>query len=127
MHECITCLDEYESVEYKEKDGEWLNSPYCERCINYFIENQWDNYVNTIKTETCKKTIRRMIDSGPPIYVKEPVGMPCENSQGVYEFNFGQDVVNDQRVVSGKLKGVYEGDEMVNYKNFLMNYLETLE
>ena len=119
--ECIICLSDYTLIKYREKDGEWLESPYCETCINHFIETQWDNYVKTVKSETCKKSLKRMIDAGVPLYVKESVGMPVNNSEGIYEFMFGN------KVISGKLKGVYEGDELIEFEKFLSDYLQSLD
>jgi hypothetical protein len=117
--ECIACLTDFEGVKYRQRDGEWLDSPYCEDCINWFITSQWDSYVNTIKTETCKKTVKNLILAGPPLYVREPIGLPC-GDQGVYEFKIGDNII------SGRLENVYENEEMDTYKRFLSEYLLTI-
>ena len=115
--ECISCFEEINDlVYYRDKEeGEWKNSPYCFICIDYLLKNQWKNYTEEVKNETCKRTLIRLIKIGPPIYLREPVGLPCENENNeVYELK-----IND-KIISAKLE--YILDE----KNF-KKYIDVLE
>lgn len=122
--ECIICIEDIDPVvKYKDKPGgEWRNSPYCSDCMEHFVSNQWFTYVSTIETETCEKTLRRMIQKGPPTHIREPVGLPCENDRGeVIEYRVGD------QIKSSRLRGVYEGQEMTKYKTKLQTILIGLE
>lgn len=123
MNECISCLDSIQETNYyrTSDDSEWIITPYCTECISWMIENQWDDYVETIKKETCKKTLRRMLEKGPPLYVKEPITMPCDNHDGIYQFKL------DGEIVSGELKDHYVGDQLEKYRKELLEYLQSLD
>ena len=118
--ECSICFDEVENkIFYQDNENsEWKPVPYCLNCINEMKEKQWNIYVNTIKTETCKATLARLIKLGPPTKIRDTY-LPCDNQTGeVYRFR-----VNNT-IISSEINGYYKGDEMVTYKEFLNNYLE---
>ncbi len=117
--ECISCLDSIShQVTYRDQpEGDWKPSPYCEECMEWFVQNQWESYVTTIETETCEKTLKRMIQAGPPTHIREPVGLPClDPRRGVLMYKVGDEVK------SSELVGVYEGEEMDRY----LEKLETI-
>ena len=123
MTECISCCDDIEvSLFYKDtEDSEWKPCPYCEGCINWFKQNQWNTYVNTIKTETCKKTLKRMIELGPPTRIREPTGLPSDDPSGqIWKLKIGDEII------PANLEGSYEGERMEEYKKELKLYLEQL-
>jgi len=124
MDECVSCLDDIEIPNYY-RDGperDWKPCPYCEICIDWFVQNQWDTYVNTIKNETCKKTVKRLIKKGPPTHVSDPQSLPCDNPrESVWEFKIGSDIK------SAELVGCLKGTEMEKYKAELNLYLKQIE
>ena len=123
MNECLSCYDEivmellYRDVE----NGNWKSCPYCENCINWYIQNQWDEYVNVIKSETCKKTLQRLLKLGPPTRIREPSGLPTSDPSGQI-----WDLKSGNRTISAKLDGVYVGEKMEKYKIELKEYLMVL-
>jgi hypothetical protein len=113
--QCLCCFEDIEIlVLYRDKkEGEWKKSPYCKECINYFIQNQWKDYVEKIKNETCKVSLERLIHLGPPFHIREP-GLPCENERNeVYEL-----LINGV-ITSSKLEGTLSGKELEDYLNEL--------
>ncbi len=114
--DCSSCLNEIENkIFYRDrKDGNWKSSPYCLDCINYFIKNSWKDYDERVRQETCKKSLERLISLGPPINIREPKGLPCDNERGeVYE------LLIDENIISSKVENALEGKDLENYKDFL--------
>ena len=115
MMECSCCFGDIEEIiKYRDKkDGEWKECIYCKDCIEYMLETQFNNYVEKIKSETCKVALERLIKMGPPLKFTDPT-VVCDNDKNeVYEFN----------LFSSDLKNVYQDEEMVKYKDFLKEYL----
>lgn len=120
--ECVSCLEDIDDVKYRDgPNSDWQPSPYCINCLNHMLSTQWDRYVNTIKTETCKKTLRNMIKLGPPTNLRDPISLPCNNDNGeVYQ------IYHNNIIINAKLNGSYEGSEMERYKKELSEYLEEI-
>ena len=121
--ECNICFDETnEKIFYQDnKDSEWKECPYCLECINEMKQKQWNIYVNSIKTETCKATLTRLIKLGPPTKIRDTY-LPCDNETGeVHQFKVGNEIMDS------KIIGYYIGEEMTNYKKFLSKYLSELD
>jgi hypothetical protein len=113
--ECISCFENITGeILYREKGGEWKKSSYCFECLNYFIEKQWKNYEESVKNETCKKSLKNLLNLGPPFYIREHIGLPCENGD-VYEISINGEIK------SAKLKNIFEGKELEEYLLFLNN------
>lgn len=113
--ECSCCFSDIETiVKYRDKaDSDWKNCIYCKECIEYMLETQFLDYVEKIKTETCKVALERLIKLGPPLKFRDPK-VPCDNETGeVYEFN----------MFSSKLKNVYEKEQMEKYKDYLQQFI----
>lgn len=110
---CVSCFEIIQdNVLYREKKGEWKQSGYCTDCLNYFIENQWKNYEESVKNETCKKSLERLIKLGPPFYIREPISLPCENGE-VFEISINGEIK------SAKLLNTLEGKKLEEYISFL--------
>lgn len=120
MTECVSCLDPIsDRIEYQDvENGEWKSCNYCKDCIEIMKQTQFLSYVNQVKSETCKKSLRRLLVLGPPVKIREPVVLPSNNSRSeVYQFR-----LNNQ-IFSSDLENVYTGDKMVEYLKFIENYL----
>lgn len=121
--ECVSCFDEITyMLEYRDKENSgWKVCKYCKDCIQIMKETQFLNYVNQIKVETCKKSLKRLLELGPPTKVREILTLPCENEkQEVWEFRLNEEVF------SSKLENVYQDEQMVEYIEYLKNYLNSL-
>ena len=104
---CIACYDELTNILYYCEDyhKNWKRSQYCINCINYLKKMQWDNFQKDINDD-CLATLRRIIETGPPINVRDIYSMKCENESGeVYLFMY------ENIEVDAKLENSLIGDE----------------
>lgn len=106
---CISCYDNITNENYVlYKDNEispWKSCNFCEICIINMIETQWELYVQNVATEDCEPTLRKLLNKGPPINLREN-SIICDNEQSeVYKFWFA----NSEQ--SAKLKGSLEGEQ----------------
>ena len=88
--DCACCFEDIDiKIKYRDRpEGEWKECPYCKECILYMKEHQFLDYVKQVEQETCEKSLKRLIEMGPPLKVREPVLLPCENkTDEVYEFD----------------------------------------
>lgn len=117
--ECACCFCDIDDVlKYRdEKDGKWKDCIYCKDCVEYMIETQFNDYVERIKNETCKVSLERLLEMGPPLKFRDPKVICNNDKNEVYEFNMFQSDLNN----------VYKGDKMVKYMNFIENYLNEIK
>lgn len=65
--DCKLCFDDLDDVQVRYKlDDKWFDLPYCKECILELKANQWSEYVKALKTTDCKKTLKLLIEYGPP-------------------------------------------------------------
>ena len=65
----------------------------------------WKFFVERLTKATCAAELRRIMDKGPPINVRDKAAFPCENdSEEVYEFWY----MSDGEVHSAKLFGIFD-------------------
>lgn len=110
---CSCCWDDITTennnyVEYRAvASGDWLPSGYCQGCIEVLLSSQWQNYIKSLETTTCKAEMRRLLERGPPINIRDPKALPCPNDGEVFELWYQ----SDNQVHSAKLTGSLEGKE----------------
>ena len=84
MEECPICFESLSDVPlcwYQwEGSQEWALSNYCWICTEAILDNEFDQYIDTIHSNRCKKTLREMIERGPPIWL-EHEGFPTPNGE----------------------------------------------
>lgn len=119
--ECSICFDEITKdnyVLYKDKeDTLWLKSNYCKSCIQYLISTQWERYVDSVDKANCAAELRRLLELGPPINLREK-SFICNNERSeVYKLYY------DSGEQSAKLNGSLTGVEL---DDWLKNQQETL-
>src|SRR5579871_1838678 len=51
---------------------EWKRCIYCSDCIVILLNESWNNYLNKVKQADCASALKRLIDEGPPINLKDP-------------------------------------------------------
>ena len=72
------------------------------------VDTQFEQYVCRVKTTDCQAELRRLLKSGPPIYVSDKHAFPLdENDTHVCRLWFASD--GQER--SAKLRGAVEGAE----------------
>jgi len=132
---CVMDLTKENFVEYAKSanNKKWYASPYCSTCLQYFIDNKWNEYYEkTHKLEIldmaglkkiCPRELRQMVERGPPISVSDYKAMP--NEEAVNEIGIVTHEVhalwyaNDGSVTRGKLKGSLEGEARSKYWDVL--------
>jgi len=78
--------------------------------VQQLIDTQFQQYVDRVKKTDCQAELRRLLASGPPIYVSDKVALPLaeeETDTHVCKLWFAMD--GQER--SAKLKGAVEGEE----------------
>lgn len=115
----MCCFDTFTEVKYKDApNGQWMDSKYCSSCIQHLIDTQWETYTDNIKTEKCKVALKRLIDTGPPINLRDSLVFPCSNERNeVYEF-----LINGE-IFSAKVKCPLSDEELTEYCNELRRFL----
>jgi hypothetical protein len=89
---------------------EWTPSKYCFACVTRVRNDNFNSYIESIKTATCPKQLRRLIEDGPPIYVSDPTTFPVTPGDHVHEF---KRVFPDgtEEIVTARLVGSVIGEE----------------
>ena len=123
--DCLCCLEEITKsnfVKYKFdlEAEEWLESKYCKDCVILLLNTQWKTYLDGLKDD-CKKTVKNLIISGPPINIKDKDGFPGEDNKEV------QILYYDDSEQRAKLNGTLEGEDREKYWNELKSLLEHLD
>ena len=111
---CFGDLDKDCYVEYKAiSGGDWLPSQFCEMCVSYLITSQFGKYKDSLANTKCKAEMRRLVEAGPPVNVKDPNAMPCENEhRGEAQLLW---FMSDGEEHSAKLDGSLEGEAREAY------------
>jgi len=118
--ECLCCfgdLDETCYVEYKASEmGAWLPSKFCEMCVQHLLSTLFKKYKDSLANSTCQAEMRRLVESGPPVNLKDTTALPCEedsdNKNGeVHSLWY----MSDGKVHSAQLEGALVGAEREAY------------
>lgn len=67
----ITIEEDDDYCEYQTNDGLWHSSPYCSEVVRHLLQTGFHKYLKTIDEADCKATLRRAIQSGPPLYLRD--------------------------------------------------------
>lgn len=108
--DCASCMDSIDQttyVLYKDNaSSNWKLCGYCSTCVQTLLDTKWDDFVRSYETIDCLATLKRLTKNGPPINLREPKGIPCENDNDeVFSFYYCD------KEQSAKLKNSYEGAE----------------
>ena len=130
--QCSFCWDDIASTEEREKakqegvpeeelpgelcwwrsanSHEWTVSKYCYACVERVKNDSFNNYIDSVKTATCPKQLRKLIDDGPPIYVSDQRIFPVSPDDHVHEFRrIHPD--STEELISARLTGSVIGEE----------------
>mmetsp|Transcript_12994 Transcript_12994/g.19801 ORF Transcript_12994/g.19801 Transcript_12994/m.19801 type:complete len:161 (-) Transcript_12994:165-647(-) len=115
--EGMCCLCTYEDitledgnyVEYQTYPSlEWKPALFELSVIQSLLESQFQKYIEQVKKTDCQAELRRLLESGPPIYVSDKVALPLpDGDEYVSKLWFACD--NTER--SAKLVGAVDGEE----------------
>jgi hypothetical protein len=104
---------------------EWGSCSYCETCLQYVLDTKFKIYDDRWKVADCEAEFRRLLESGPPVYMHDEKAFPSPGNTAVQRFWFMRD--NSEK--EGKVTGCLEGEARENYLNekkafFLAEQLE---
>ena len=110
IKDCKCCLSEINSnnyVLYKDNiESEYKSSFFCSDCVSILVETGWNTYISNVNNADCAAALKRLIEKGPPINLRDDYGVPCDNENNeVVIFYFGDGIK------SAKLNGSLVGDE----------------
>ncbi|ORM41366.1 uncharacterized protein BXIN_0753 [Babesia sp. Xinjiang] len=119
---CLVCYDDLDrsnAVAYKVTEGsEWSLSTFCIICVKYMLKTQYGRYINALKTTTCAKEQRALLEKGPPINISDHLGFPIAENNEVYElFDVGEG-----KLLSAKLEGSLVGEAREKLWNELSQF-----
>mmetsp|Transcript_9937 Transcript_9937/g.17647 ORF Transcript_9937/g.17647 Transcript_9937/m.17647 type:complete len:158 (+) Transcript_9937:76-549(+) len=76
--------------------------------VQQLLDSQFEQYISRVKKTDCQAELRRLLKTGPPIYISDKHSFPLEeNDTHVSKLWFAL----DGKERSGKLKGAVEGEE----------------
>lgn len=121
--DCSFCFNEItDCVEYKKNTtNEWFQSSICFECIMYLKRSQYGDYITQIQSTDCKRTLKRLLEMGPPLWVHDVnvfKNVDYENNENVIEFK-----CNDE-IISARLEGSVDGEERKRLWDSLRNLRE---
>ena len=107
---CMSCWDDVDQSNYVEfrasESAVWTASGFCETCVGYLLKSQWEIYTSALAKTTCKAEQRRLLQSGPPINLKDAKALPCPDEGEVHSLWY----MSDGEVHSAKLDGSLTGE-----------------
>lgn len=93
---------------------------YEQSVVEKLLSEQFEQYVERVKKTDCQAELRRLLASGPPIYLEDKHAFPLdEGDTHVVNLWFASD--NQER--SAKLKGAVEGEEREKLWNELKQFI----
>lgn len=132
--DCLACCCSIEPELYSEfryyHDQEWIPSRYCWDCIQYLLNNRWNDYCKGIANADCASALDRLIVNGPPINLRDPVGFYDPNPMNHEEIQTGvfrnKDISLEvlefryqENIISAKLEGSLSGQARIDWWNEL--------
>jgi hypothetical protein len=86
----------------------WFPAMYEQSVVEQLLNSQFHTFVNKVKTTDCQAELRRLLASGPPIYVSDKHAMPVPNEDThIISLWYASD--SNER--SAKLDGALEEEE----------------
>lgn len=103
-------LEDGNYVEYQTYPSmQWHPAKYEESVILQLQQDQFSTFVNKVKTTDCQAELRRLLATGPPIYVSDKHALPLPENGDTHVCMLWFSSDNTER--SAKLEGALEGDE----------------
>jgi len=113
----MTCLCTMEDI--TEEDGnyveyqcypsmKWKPAHFELSVVQQLLDSQFETYLNRVKKTDCQSELRRLLATGPPIYLSDKHGLPLDEGE---EYVINLWYACDGKERSAKLKGALEGVE----------------
>lgn len=113
--ECLVTMediDESNYVEYQSwPSGAWKPALMEQAVVEELLRTQFHSYIERVKKTDCQAELRRLLATGPPVYVSDPHGLPLADEEGGDTHVARLWFASDQAERSAKLDGAVEGAE----------------
>jgi hypothetical protein len=110
--ECLVTMEDITEDNYVEylsrPSGLWQPAKIEQSVVEHLICTQFNDYVAKVRQSDCQAELRRLLESGPPIYVSDPHGLPLIETDTHIEFLWFS---SDQQTRSARLQNAVEGAE----------------
>jgi hypothetical protein len=93
----------------------WLESQFCQNCVEYLLQTQFKNFQDAWQKTTCKAEQRRLVTRGPPVNLRDDKAMPCPGNVEIDRLWY----MSDNQEKAAKLSNALEGEERQRYWNEL--------
>ena len=98
----------------------WKPCLYEKVIVEKLLSEQFTTFVERVKKTDCQAELRRLLASGPPIWLEDKHALPLdEGDTNVIQLWFAQ----DDTLISAKLKGALEGQERDELWNELKKFI----
>ena len=86
----------------------WKPALYERSVVEQLLQDQFQQFIERVKETDCQAELRRLLQTGPPIYIQDKHAFPLEEGDThVVKLWFAA----DRQERSAKLQGAVEGDE----------------
>eukprot|EP00526_Cylindrotheca_closterium_P020059 CAMPEP_0113658480 /NCGR_PEP_ID=MMETSP0017_2-20120614/31742_1 /TAXON_ID=2856 /ORGANISM="Cylindrotheca closterium" /LENGTH=130 /DNA_ID=CAMNT_0000572757 /DNA_START=74 /DNA_END=466 /DNA_ORIENTATION=+ /assembly_acc=CAM_ASM_000147 len=94
-------------VEYQTYPSlEWHPCQYEQSVVDQLLKSKFDEYVGKVKTTDCQAELRRLLASGPPIYISDKHAMPLpDGDTHIVKLWYSSDSQERPAVLEGALQG----------------------
>ena len=97
-------------VEYQTYPSmQWHPAKYEESVILQLLRDQFPTFVKKVKTTDCQAELRRLLATGPPIYISDKHALPLPDNGDTHICKLWFSSDDTER--SAKLEGALEGEE----------------
>lgn len=108
--ECLVTMediDESNYVEYEcQPSGQWKSSRMEESVVRQLLQTQFHEYIQRVKTTDCQAELRRLLASGPPIFVSDVHGLPLpDGDTHISRLWFASDGTECSALLDGAVQG----------------------
>ena len=88
--------------------GQWHAAKMSCEVVEMMRTSQFNQYMERVKKSTCEAEMRRLMASGPPLWIEDKFGLPLlEGDTHVENLWYA----SDEQERSAKLEGAPEGEE----------------
>lgn len=98
----------------------WKPAQFEMAVVQQMLDTQFEQYNERVKKTDCQAELRRLLATGPPIYISDKHGFPLEGEDTrVTKLWFA----SDGKERGAKLRGALEGEERIQLWNELKKFI----
>ncbi|EZG67838.1 hypothetical protein GNI_066000, partial [Gregarina niphandrodes] len=97
-------------------------SRFCLDCVMQLKATQYNKFVNDCVNSSCERSMRRLMESGPPIYLHDEHGFPLAKDFSPVWLKY-KDINNETIVETSRLTNAPIGDERLAVWNELKQFV----